>query len=284
MPTTRDYYEVLGVAKTATPAEMKTAYRKKALEFHPDRNKAADAEEKFKEINEAYEILSDEKKRQMYDQFGHAAFDPRGGYGQPGQGHQQGPFTYTYRSSGGQNPFGGDTDFSDPFEIFEAFFGGGSPFGRQARKPHYSMKIGFMDAVRGVEKTVIHQGKEFTIRVPAGANDGTRIRFDEFDVSIDVQPHETFKRDGYDIFVEHDIPFTMAALGGTIEIPTVDKPIKLKVRPGTQPNTMVRLKSKGVKHLRGSGQGDQYVRLNVTIPESLTREQKKLLEQLNKLM
>lgn len=279
MPTKRDYYEILGVAKTASATELKSAYRKKALEFHPDRNKAADAEEKFKEVNEAYEVLSDPKKKQLYDQFGHAAFDPRSGFGGYGQAGQQGPFTYTYRSSG--NPFGGagfDVDFGDPFEIFEAFFGGASPFGRAARKPHYTLRIEFMEAVKGTERTIVHQGKEHTIKVPAGASEGTRIQFNDFDVSVDVKPHEVFKRDGYDIFVEQEIPFTMASLGGMVEVATVDKPVKLKVRAGTQPNTMIRLRGKGVPHLRGGGSGDQYVRLVVKIPEKLNREQKRLLE------
>lgn len=285
MPTKRDYYEILGVAKSSTPQELKSAYRKKALEFHPDRNKAKDAEEKFKEVNEAYEVLSDQKKRQMYDQFGHAAFDPRsGGFGGFGNAGQQGPFTYTY-SSGGQNPFGGaGGDFSDPFQIFEAFFGGaGSPFGRVVHKPHYSIRIDFMEAVNGTERTIVHQGKQHTVKVPAGASEGTRIRYDEFDVSIDVLPHKTFKRDGDDVFVDVAVPFTLAALGGEIKVETVEGVVKLKVRSGTQPNTMIRLKGKGVPHLRGGGRGDQYVRLMISIPENLSREQKQLLEAFAKI-
>ncbi len=281
MATKRDLYEILGVSKNATPQEIKSAYRKKALEFHPDRNKAKDAEEKFKEVNEAYEILSDEKKRKLYDQLGHAAFDPRsggfGGFGQ-GQTYKQGPFTYTYTTSG--NPFGGaGFDFSDPFDIFEQFFGGGSPFGGRVRtKTHYSIKIDFMEAVKGTERTIIHQGSEHTVKIPAGANDGTRIQFSDFVVTIDVKPDDTFKRDGYDLFVDVVVPFTTAALGGVVEVPTLDGTVKLKVKAGTQPNTMVRLKGKGVPHLRGGGVGDQYVRMVVAVPTNLNREQKKLLQ------
>jgi molecular chaperone DnaJ len=288
MTTQRDYYEILGVQKGATPAELKQAYRKKALEYHPDRNKDAGAEEKFKEVNEAYEVLSDEKKRQAYDQFGHAAFDPRaggfGGFGQAGQTGRAGPFTYTYTSTGG-SPFNVDFDFSDPFDIFEQFFGGASPFGRaQPRKTHYSLKVTFMEAVRGTEKTIIHQGTEHTVKIPAGANDGTRIQFADFVVSLNVGGHETFKRDGYDIFVDHEIPFTLAALGGTIEVPTVEGQVKLKVRAGTQPNTMIRLRSKGVPHIRGSGRGDQYVRLVVKVPQNLSRKQRKVLQELERVL
>lgn len=287
MATKRDYYEILGMDKQASASELKAAYRKKALEYHPDRNKAADAEERFKEINEAYEVLSNPQKKQAYDQFGHTAFDPRaggfGGFQNAGQSQGQGPFTYTYYSSGGGNPFGNiggmGVDFSDPFEIFEQFFGGASPFGqRRAPKPHYSLKIDFMEAMRGTEKTIIHQGRQHTVKIPAGASDGTRIRYNEFDVSLNVLPHPQFKRDGNDIFVDMEIPFTMAALGGEVKVPTIDQEVKLKVRAGTQPNTMIRLRGKGVPHLRGYGRGDQYIRLVVSIPKDLSREQKRLLQ------
>jgi molecular chaperone DnaJ len=291
MPTKRDYYDVLGVSKNATKEEIKKAYRKKALEHHPDRNKAKDAEERFKEVNEAYEVLSDPKKKQTYDQFGHAAFDPSaGGFaGGPfggfagGQTYRAGPFTYTYRSTGG-SPFEGFDfgGFSDPFEIFESFFGGASPFRREPPKPRYGLSIDFMDAIKGTEKTVKIDGKEHKIKIPPGADDGTRIRFKDFDVTIDVRPHNTFRRDGADIFVNHEIPFTLAALGGTTEVPTIDGELKLKIRAGTQPGAMIRLRGKGVPHLHGRSRGDQYIRLIIKVPEKLTREQKSLLEKLQK--
>lgn len=280
MATKRDYYEILGVNKSATADEIKTAYRKLALQFHPDKNKAPDAEAKFKEINEAYQVLSDAKKKQSYDQFGHAAFDPASGMGgNPfSGGFQQGPFTWSYSTSGGQNPFEG-SDFGDPFEIFEAFFGGAGGFGRQ-RRPRYSLSVEFMEAVKGAEKRVTIEDKERTIKIPAGANDGTRLRFDEFDITIDVKPDPRFKRDGYDLFIDQEIPFSMAVLGGSVEVETLNEPLKLKVRAGTQSHTLVRLRGEGVQHLQGRGRGDLYVRLVVKVPEKTTKEQRKLIEQL----
>lgn len=284
MPTKRDYYEILGVTKTASDSEIKSAYRKMALQYHPDKNKAADAETKFKEINEAYQVLSDKQKRAAYDQFGHAAFDPASGmgagmggnpFGGGFGGYQSGPFTWSYSSSGGNQ------DFGDPFDIFESIFGGG--FGGGPRRPRYSLRISFMEAVKGVTKEVSIEGKKQTIKVPAGANDGTRIRFDNFDVTIDVGTHDKFKRDGYDVFVDHELSFVTAALGGQIEVPTLDQPLKMKVRPGTQSHTLVRLRGEGIQHLRGHGKGDLYVRLIVKVPESLSKEQKRLLEELQKL-
>src|SRR3990167_3221987 len=148
----RDYYQILGVTKGASESEIKKAYRKLALEHHPDRNKGDKAsEEKFKEVTKAYEVLSDPQKKQAYDQFGHAAFEGGAGQGNPfaggfggQQGGQYGPFTYTYTTGGnaGGFDFGG---FSDPFEIFEQFFGGASPFGRAARRPVYSLEIDFIE-------------------------------------------------------------------------------------------------------------------------------------------
>ena len=279
MATKRDFYEVLGVTKSATAAEIKSAYRTLALKFHPDRNKEAGAEEKFKEINEAYQVLSDEKKRQAYDQFGHAAFDAASGMGgNPyAGGYQSGPFSRSYQTSGA-NPFEG-MDFNDPFEIFESFFGGNG-FAGGKRRPRYSLTISFMDAVKGAEKEVEIEGKKRTIKIPAGADDGTRMRFDEFELSFSVRPDEYFKREGFDLYVDHHISFPLAALGGETVVRTLDGTLKLKVRAGTQSHTLIRLRSEGVQRLQGSGRGDMYVRIVVVVPEKLSREEKKLVEEL----
>lgn len=287
----KDFYEVLGVAKTATPEELKKAYRKMALEWHPDRHREdkKKAEEKFKEINEAYEILSNPDKRAAYDQFGHSAFEqggmgaggPFGGGFEQGRTYRQGPFTYTYYNSGGNGGPGFDFDlggFSDPFEIFEQFFGTTSPFGRRQRRPAYSLTLDFMEAVRGCEKEVNVGGKRMKIKIPAGVGDGSHIRFGDFDLITNVHPDTTFRREGDDLIVSADITFAQAALGDIIEVPTIDGLVKLRVQPGTQPGAVIRLQGKGVPHAHGSGRGDQYVRLRVTVPTKLTHEQKELLK------
>lgn len=266
MATTRDYYEILGVPKSATAADIKTAYRQSALKFHPDRNKEPGAEAKFKEINEAYEVLSDANKRASYDQFGHA-------------GPQQNPFGGGYSASyGGGNPFEGmgfDAG-SDPFDIFEAFFGGGRT--RGPRKPIYGLEISFMDAVKGAYKTLEIAGKEKTVKIPAGADNGTRIRFADFDIQLSVRPDPKYKREGDDLFVDVNVPFQVAILGGEIQVPTIDGGLKLKIRSGTQPMTMIRLRDQGVPRINSNGRGDQYVRIIITLPEKITREQRLALE------
>jgi len=290
MPTKRDYYDVLGVSRNASLEEIKKAYRKLALEWHPDRNKSPEAEERFKEINEAYEVLSDPEKRAAYDQFGHAAFTPggMGGFeGFPGgftRTYKKGPFTYTYTTFGSSpfEGFGFDFEgFSDPFEIFEQFFGG-SPFRETRQIPRYGLTLSFLEAAKGCEKEIIIDGKKRKIRIPPGVEDGTRIKFSDFYVTIDVKPDKIFQREGDDIFVNQEISLGTAILGGVVEVPTIDGPVKLKIRPGTQPGTLVRLRGRGIKHLHSYGRGDQYVRLLVKIPEKLTPRQKELIKEFEK--
>jgi len=279
-----DYYDILGVSKKASSEEIKKAYRKQALEWHPDRhrdNKEA-AEKRFKEINEAYQILSDSQKRSAYDQYGHDAFAPGGGMGGAGAGFN--PFgsgvKFTYSNKGGNwgSAFGG-ADFGDPFDIFEQFFGGASPF-RAPRVPRYSLSLDFMEAVKGCQKEVSIGGKKRKIKIPAGVDEGSRINFGDFVLSVNVKPSTLFERDGADLYVRVGIPYSLAALGGEIEVPTIDKPIKIKVRAGTQPGTMIRLRGKGASVPGSRGSGDEYVRVSVLIPEKLTREQRIVVEEM----
>ena len=276
-----DYYTILGVSKNASAAEIKTAYRKKALEWHPDRNKSPEANDKFKEINKAFEVLSDPKKKQMYDQLGHDAFErggmpgaaPGGSYG----GYQQGPFSYTYTTNMGD--FG---DFSDPFEIFEQFFGFRSPFGgqRAARRPVYQLQLTFNEAVKGVEKKVKIGNENKTVKVPAGVDEGMRIRFTDFDLVVSVLPDRTFRREGQDIYVEKKIAFPLAVLGGEVEVPTLDGTVKLRVRPGTKSETVVRLRGQGVVYPNSTQKGDEYVIFKIDVPEKVSSKVKKILEEL----
>ncbi|PIY69423.1 hypothetical protein COY90_00700 [Candidatus Roizmanbacteria bacterium CG_4_10_14_0_8_um_filter_39_9] len=284
-----DYYELLGVTKDASDSQLKAAYRKKALEWHPDRNKAAGATEKFKEINKAYEVLSDTNKRQMYDQYGKDAFE-KGGYGKASgggspYGHQQGgPFSYTYSSSSGGNPFEGFDmgGFSDPFDIFEQFFGGGQARTRAKRHEVYQMGLTFEEAVHGVEKETVIKGKQKTIKVPAGVDDNMRIRFSEFDVLVRVRPHHKFKREGQDVYVEQEISYGTAVTGGVVDVPTIDGTVQLRIRPGTQHGTTVRLRGQGIIFPQSNRKGDEYVVYKIKVPDHISSKGRKLLEELEK--
>ncbi len=281
-----DYYDILGVLKSASNAEIKASYRKQALKWHPDRNKSPDAADKFKEINKAYEVLADPKKKEVYDQYGESAFN-RGGFGgagSQGYGHQ-GPFTYT-NMGGEDNPFEGIDfgGFSDPFEIFEQFFGFQSPFsgGRRQRRQVYEIELTFEEAVHGTKKETVIKGDQKIIKIPAGVDTGMRIRFSDFDLQIKVKSHSFFKRDGQNIYLEKEISYPMAVIGGIVEVLTIYGSIKLKVRPGTQSGTTVRLKDQGISYPNEHKKGDQYVIYKINTPERVSSRAKKLLEELQK--
>lgn len=281
----KDFYETLGVSKNATTNEIKTAYRKQALKWHPDRNKSSEAEERFKEVNKAYEVLSDPKKKEMYDQYGADAFQRSTPGGQQGYTYNQGPFTYTYSNSGGEGSpfenvdFGG---FSDPFEIFEQFFGFGSQSSRRRpqRRQVYEITLDFDEAVRGVEKHVVIKGESKKIKIPAGVDSGNRIRFSEFDLLVNVRPHSSFRREGQDIHVEKEISYPTAVMGGVVEVSTLKGTVQLRVRPGTQSGSIVRLRGEGIPHLSSSRRGDLYVVYKIKVPERVNSAAKKLLTEL----
>jgi len=190
--------------------------------------------------------------------------------------NREGLFIYIFnrRRWGAGFDFGG----GDPFEIFEQFFGGASPFGRQRRQA-YSLTIDFLEAVHGTTKKVEIGNKSQTIKIPAGVDEGSRIRFGDYDVVVSVTPDKTFQREGFDIVGVKEIPFALAALGGEVNIETIDGNLKLRIPGGTQPGTAIRLREKGVPHLHGSGRGDHYVRIKVTVPKHLTGRQKELLKE-----
>ncbi|MDQ3239199.1 MAG: J domain-containing protein [bacterium] len=280
-----DYYQLLGVARTATAEEIKKAYRQLVRKHHPDIDKTDGADSRFKKINQANEVLSDPQKRATYDRYGSGAFEGNAAGGAPGGGNPfsgfgNGGFQYSY--SNGTNAGNAGFEGVDPFDILETFFGGGSPFGRRnaPRQPTYQIQITFDEAVHGVEKEVSIENNKRKIKIPSGVDDGTRIKFDDFSLIISVTPSTRFQRDGFDIILEEKVSLITAILGGNINVPTIDGDVQLKVQPGTQPDTVIRLKERGVKHPRNNSRGDQYVKFKVTIPTKVSGKAKKLLEEL----
>ncbi len=277
----KDFYEVLGVGKSATADEIKKAYRKLALKYHPDKNKAAEATGKFQEASHAYEVLSDTQKRQAYDQFGHAAFDKNIPPPQPESRHtnkqytEHNPFVYTHGGNGKEGGFGG---YSDPNDVFEQFFHGASPFSTRQPRHVYTLTLDFKEAVHGVRQHVAINGKKQIIKIPAGVDTGTRIRYGEYDIVMEVLPDPSFNRDGADVKTEEEITFKQAILGDIIQVKTLDGTLKLRIPPGTQPETIMRLSKRGIVGLKGKEKGDQYVKIKVTIPKTISSGLKEVLE------
>ncbi|GAP73528.1 MULTISPECIES: molecular chaperone DnaJ [Pseudoalteromonas] len=343
----RDYYEVLGVAKDASDRDIKKAYKRLAMKYHPDRTAGdKELENKFKEVKEAYEVLGDEQKRQTYDQFGHAAFEQGGGGGHGGFG-------------------GGAGDFGDIFgDVFGDIFGGGRRQSRQQRGAdlRYNMDLSLEEAVRGkdveikvptwvacepcdgsgakpgskpktchtchgagqvqmrqgffaVQQTCptcqgtgqiisdpcdschgqgrVERTKTLSVKIPPGVDTGDRIRLagegeagahgapaGDLYVQVSVREHPIFVRDGNNLYCEVPIGFTTAALGGEIEVPTLDGRAKLKIPAESQTGKMFRMRGKGVKSVRSGSVGDLICKVVIETPVNLNSEQRELLEQL----
>ena len=267
-----DYYSTLGINKNASGTEIKSAYRKKTMQWHPDRNKEPGASEQFKKINAAYEVLGDVSKKEKYDNMGHDTFNRSGGNSASGgAGANQGPFNYS--SSGG-------FDVSDFGDIFETFFGG--QYNQRQRKPVYEISITFEEAYNGVEKEATINNAKRTLKIPAGIDSGNKMRFNDFDLVIQVRPSNVYKRDGQDLYIEKEINVTKAILGGVISILTLKGPIELKIRAGTAHGMAVRLRGEGMPYVNSNNKGDLYIVYNIKIPEKVTNKAKKLLEELAK--
>ena len=294
----KDYYKTLGINKNASTDEIKKAYRKLAREWHPDVAKdKPNAEAKFKEINEAYQVLSDSSKKAQYDQFGSDFNQQNAGQGgNPfgGSGFGSNGFQWSYQSGPGQ---GG----ADPFDIFEQVFGfrgfGGSRRGQNYR---YNLPIDFADAVKGLEETVEIEGHKLKIKVPSGVTDGTQIKFagkgenpkdgrepGDLYIVISIKPVDDMLRHGNDILSVEEISIKQALLGDKIEVKVVDpdsntgfSKVTMKIPSGTQPNTKFRLKNKGMPKMRGIGRGDHYVTVKINIPKRLNRKQKEAISSL----
>jgi len=346
MPTKRDYYEVLGIPRNATDEEIKRAFRKLAFKYHPDHNRDDNAGEKFKEVNEAFEVLSDPDKRAAYNRFGHGGAE--GFFGRGFEGF----------------------DFTGFGDIFDAFFGGVTTATRQAPQRgadlHYNTTITFEDAALGCEKEInilrtencsLCQGigckpgsqptrcpscngngqvrrvqqsifgrftnittcpqchgegriitepcpqcrgtgkkkrqRSISVKIPAGVDEDSQIRLrgegqagtrggpsGNLYITLAIEQHEFFKRDGDNIIYELPINFAQAALGTEVEVPTLDGKTKLKLPPGSQTGKVFRLKNKGIPHLHRRGRGDQLVTLLVITPDSLTKKQRHLFQEL----
>ncbi len=346
----RDYYEVLGVAKDASERDIKKAYKRLAMKYHPDRTAGdKELEVKFKEVKEAYEVLSDEQKRRTYDQFGHAAFDQNGG--------------------GGHGGFGGGADFGDIFgDVFGDIFGGGRRQSRQQRGAdlRYNMELSLEEAVRGKEVEIkvptwvscdpchgsgakagstpktcttchgagqvqmrqgffavqqtcptcqgtgqiisdpcdkcygqgrVEKTKTLSVKIPAGVDTGDRIRLagegeagvhgapaGDLYVQVSVREHPIFVRDGNNLYCEVPIGFAKAALGGEIEVPTLDGRAKLKIPAESQTGKMFRMRGKGVKSVRSGAVGDLICKVVIETPVNLNDKQKELLSQFEESM
>jgi curved DNA-binding protein len=302
MAEKRDYYEVLGIKKEASADEIKKAFRKKAMQYHPDKNPGdKTAEEKFKEVNEAYEILSDADKKDKYDRFGFAGVDPNAAFsGAQSQGQRPGGTYQTYGNFNGTDfeyfDFGG-RGFGD---LFGDLFGGGG-FGnaqkqavpRKGANLQAGITITFEEAAFGIKKRVRVNDKTIDITIPGGIENGSKISLKgqgqpsanggqngDLIVVINVQPHSRFTRKGPDLYIDVPITVPQAALGAEIIVPTLTEKVSYKVPPGTQPNTVFRLRGKGITDSKNKKTGDLYVKILVKIPTNLTKEQKDLLEKL----
>lgn len=319
MAVKRDYYDILGVKKGASAEEIKKAYRRLALKYHPDRNQGnKESEERFKELSEAYAVLSDKKKKQEYDTVGYSGFHRRYSQEDIFRGFDIGDL---FKDAG----FGTEDVFSTIFGggrrssrtiNFQDFFnsysreGGAGPFSGTAGGPYrssqkgadaiYDLSISLEEAASGTAKQVALRAEDGTlsrvnIKIPPGISTGKKLRIPgrgqrgeaggqhgDLYIRITVDEHPVFKREGSDLHLDREVNFTQAALGSTIAVPTLEGTRTVRIPAGTQSHSKIRLKGYGVPHFQGRGRGDLYIRIIVTVPTKLDKRQRGLLEDLVK--
>jgi DnaJ-class molecular chaperone len=308
MSTKRDYYEILGVKKGATPEELKKAYRELALSSHPDRvpaDKKKEAEDRFKEISEAYAVLTDPQKRALYDQYGHSGVDQKFRQEDIFRGTD---FRSVFEGMQG-NGFGGgffENLFGDlGFEIFTPRGGRKKRHSAGARTEIRSLDleaplaVTLDEAYRGVEKTVTlprdDESRTLSVTVPAGVKSGSRLRMKgegeegnggrgDLYLVVEVLPHAKFQREGSDLLTEVSATLPQAMLGAELSVPTMEGSVIMRIPAGTQGGTTFRLRGKGMPDLRGKGTGDELVKVSVEIPRNLSSRQKELVEELAKTL
>jgi molecular chaperone DnaJ len=271
----KDYYEILGVKKDASDEELKKAYRNLAKKFHPDKNKGnKDAENKFKEISEAYAVLSDKEKREQYDRLGREAFGPGGA--NPFAGFDFSEFMgggRGRRAGGGGGRQRTTVDFTDIFG--DLFGGGGGGFQPEPQTMQAELTIEFRDAILGTTMSLSVNGEPIRVKIPEGIGDGQKIRVTRknqasIEITVHVKPHPFFERRGDDIYIDLPITVGEAIRGAEVDAPTIHGTVRMRVPPGTQSGRSMRLRGKGVK--KKNGAGDHYSRIQVHVPQQVPDE------------
>lgn len=302
----KDYYRILGLERSASPDDIRKAYRKLAMQYHPDRNAGDKAsEERFKDVNEAYQVLNDPQKRARYDQLGSAYSSWQQGSAGQGdfdwsqwfsqQGGQPGNVRVQYGNLGNLGDLfggGGGGGFSDFFQSIFGGMGGAQAAGRGRRAPTYQQPVSITleEAYRGTTRAFQSDKRSLTVSIPAGVQTGSKVRAkgaapdgSDLYLAIEVQDDARFERDGNDLYSPAEVDVFTAMLGGEAQVHTLDGEVTLKIPAGTQPEQVFRLAGRGMPASRSpKTRGDLFVRLKVRIPKDLTEQQKKLLHDASK--